>query len=142
MGSIFSVATLDDVPDLLAYLEAEEAIYDPQDRFVYSKLVFNNTLKFLITQANTTVIIERTEDSKLVGAIGLAIVPHYYSTNFLATKLFWVSATKKSAVKLLRLARKWAKLNGATKFAVSKPAKDLDRLGTMYATETYYVEDL
>lgn len=140
MAKLFDIATLDDIPAILALSADAAKRYDKLMQFEYSDVVFSNTLKFMVTQPTSVVIIEKSED-QVTGVIGLIASQHYYSTSIMVTKLFWFANSKKSAVKLLDLARKWAKLKGAEKLVVSQPTPG-HTLGPMQSVELSFIEDL
>ena len=141
MASVFSVATVDDIPKLLDVCELAATKYDQFKLFEFNAVIFSSTLKFLITQRTSRVIIEKSEAGDITGVIGLVLAPHYYSSAILATKLFWFASTKKSAVKLLRLAKRWAVSQGANKFAMAMPFSE-GTLGGMASVEQTFIEDL
>lgn len=141
MAYLFSVATVDDIPKLLDACELAATKYDQFKLFDFNAVIFSSTLKFLITQRTSRVIIEKSEAGDITGVICLILAPHYYSSAVLATKLFWFASTKKSAVKLLHLAKRWAKSQGATKLALALPFSG-GELGTMQAVEQTFIEDL
>lgn len=140
MVKLYDTAKLDDVPALLT-LCAEGALqYDSAGNFKFNATVFSNTLIILITQPTTAVIIEKT-GSVITGVIAVVTSTHYYSTAIIASKLFWLANSKKSAVKLLQIAKSWAKSQGATKFALSQPHYGKS-FGSMASVEMHFIEDL
>lgn len=140
MAKLYDIATLADVPAILALAADAAKKYDVLMQFEYNDVVFNNTLKFMVTQPTSVVIIEKSED-QVTGVIGLIASQHYYSTSIIVTKLFWFANSKKSAAKLLALARKWAKLKGAEKLVVSQPTPG-HSFGAMQSVELSFIEDL
>lgn len=140
MVKLYDTASVADVPELLALCEEGAKLYDSAGNFKFNATVFSNTLIILITQPTTTVIIERT-GSVITGAVAVVNSQHYYSTAIIASKLFWLAKSKKSAVKLLQLAKSWAKSRGATKFALSQPHYG-SSFGSMDSVEMHFIEDL
>lgn len=140
MDTVFNVAKLDDVADIVEAARDAAKLHDAEKMFVFSDAIAYNTIKFLVTQPTSIVIIERTGVA-VTGVIGLIVAPHYFSTAIVASKLFWFSNSKRTAVKLLHLGRNWAKSKGATKFTVSTPCRG-KRFGVMKSVDMSFLEDI